>query len=412
MRTPLGRHGVSERRLPDFLDAYVKYTENSESPPSYHMWAGVSVIGAALQRRTWIGWGHTQIFPNQYIVLVGPSGNRKGEPLTIASKILTKLGLSLISEAITRQALIQRMAESVTTFMHGKNVMAQCAVSGVFEEFAVFLGENDTKFLADLTNWYDSRPSWSYETKHGGTDEIAGVCANILASTAPDWIPVVIPSTAIGGGFTSRIIFVVEHQKGKIVEDPNEITEDVKLFNDLLHDLQDIYSIIGEYTFTPTALTAYKEWYRDQETRAAEGKFAILDSRFSGYCSRRATHVKKLSMIMTAARNNNSVIEVQDFDRALRLMCGVEEKMPSVFSAAGKSPYSEQVDTVMEFIKTRGEVSKSSLLKLLYYDIDIRTLEVVEQTLSAMGVVRIVRLAGSGDCLYQWRGAASPTPQE
>lgn len=395
---------MSQRRLPDFLDAYLKYTENSESPRSYHTWAGVSVVGGALQRRVWMDWGHTRIFPNQYIVLVGPSGNRKGEPLMIANKLLTKLGLNLVPEAITRQKLIRRMKTAFGTFPHGKKIMLQCAICAVLEEFAVFLGQNDTNFLADLTNWYDSREAWTYDTKHEGTDEIAGVCANILASTAPDWIPVVIPSTAIGGGFTSRILFVVEHRKGRIIEDPNIVQPDDKLFADLLHDLELIYSMVGEYKFNPEALTMYKAWYRAGEEASLKGKHAIEDVRFAGYNSRRATHVKKISMALAACRGGDLVITAEDFNRARSMMESVEKTMPAVFSTAGRSPYSTQIESVKEFIATRKEVRKSEILRILYYDIDARTLEVVEETLEAMQVIKVTREAKTGDSLYRWLG--------
>ena len=109
------------------------------------------------------------------------------------------------------------------------------------------LREGDAVFLSNLTNWYDSREAWTRRTIVRGTEEIMGVCMNILGSTAPDWIPLMIPFSAIGGGFTSRIIFVVEDKKGKIIEDPNEIQVDEKLKADLVHDLEQISLLVGEF---------------------------------------------------------------------------------------------------------------------------------------------------------------------
>lgn len=395
-----------ERQLDDILTAYLRFTDNTESPRSYHLWAGISVLCGALERRTWMRWGHSVIYPNQYIVLVGPSGNRKGEPVVIAREFLRDIDVDPVPEAITRQALVKRLKQGIKQFSHGSRIMFQCPLTGVFEEFAVFLGEGDAKFLAWLTNWYDSRDRFTYDTKGAGTDEVMGVCFNLFGSTAPDWIPLVIPMTAIGGGFTSRIIWVVEHRKGRIIPNPNEFAVDTKLRSAIVRDLQQVATIIGEYEFESAALEAYEVWYQKQEDALQQGRSPIKDPRFSGYVSRRATHVKKIAMASAASRSNALVVEEFDFNRALRMLEQVEEAMPAVFSSVGRSQYSVQTDSVMEFIRKRKEVKRSELLRMLYYDIDVRTLDVVEENLKAMGLMKIVEFdSGTGDYTYRWVGS-------
>ncbi len=397
---------MSQRQTSDFLAAWSSYTENTESPSSYHLWGGISVIASCLRRRVYMDWGHTRIFPNQYVVLVGPSGNRKGEPITIASEMLEGLeSIHLIPEATTRQSLARFLKNSVETFQDETGTpVSECAVTGLFEELSVFLGEGDSKFLGWLTNWYDSRGSWTYDTKNAGTDEVLGVCMNMFASTAPDWIPLFLPFMAIGGGFTSRIIFIVEHKKGQIIEDPNEVEIDLKLKADLIHDMQVITQLAGEMRFDREALALYKEWYRRQEESVAGGNPPIQDPRFSGYVSRRATHIKKLAMISSVSRDSSKLIIAADFHRARTLLEGAEQAMPFVFSAVGRSQYAVQTDSVREFIQERGSISKQELLRLLYYDIDVKTLEVVEEQLTAMGVVRREVQTDTGDVIYHWLG--------
>lgn len=349
-------------------------------------------------------WGHTQIYPNQYIVLVGPSGVRKGEPLVLARHFLREVGIPLISDAVTRQSLVQTIANGVKNFSYGNGIRLQCPISGVFEEFAVFLGEGDAKFLTWLTQWYDSRERFVYETKGSGTDEVLGVCANILGSTAPDWFPLIIPATAVGGGFTSRVIWVVEHRKGRIIEDPNEIQIDRKLEADLVHDLEQVRTIVGPFEFSPDALETYKAWYRHQEEEIAAGKPPIRDPRFSGYVSRRATHVKKLAMASSVSRGDDRVVEDFDFRRALAVMESAEQSMPAVFSSVGRSLYSIQTESVLEFIRNRGEATRSEVLKLMYYDLDVRTLEVVEENLEAMRLIKLETNTSNGEVVYKWKG--------
>lgn len=392
----------TKRRLPDFITSYQQYVTNSESPEAFHLWASISVVSATLERRAWMEWGHTTIYPNQYVCLIGPSGVRKGEPVTVGLSFLKHVGVATVSEQITLQALIRRMKDAAKHFDSAKGIGIQCAMTGVFEELAVFLGENNIPLLAALTNWYDSRDSWTYETKGSGQDEIVGVCFNILGSMADDWVPIVIPATAIGGGFTSRIIFIVEYEKSKIVEDPSEFPIDKKLLEDLHHDLECIYQLEGSFYMTKEALIAYKSWYGESERLAQQGKFAIPDVRFSGYNSRRATHIKKLSMACSASRGNDMQITIQDFRRALLLMTDAEKNMASVFGKVGKSPYTEAMQLVINYLQRHKRARKSEVLKAFFRDIDAQTLNIIEENLSVMKMIKVERDVEHHESVYIW----------
>lgn len=334
-------------------------------------------------------WGYTKVYPNQYIVLVGPSGVRKAEPVLIAADFMRKVGLSMVSEKIILEALYRRMKDSGSTFNGPNGIGLQCAMTGAFEELAVFLGENNIPLLATLTNWYDARDHWTYETKHQGTDEIVGVCFNILASLADDWVPMCIPPTAIGGGFTSRVIFIVEYEKGKIITNPNLIMIDDKLGDDLMRDLEIIFGIEGEFTFTPDGLKVYEKWYLDSEMKARDSIFAVKDPRFSGYNSRRSTHVRKIAMILSVSRGDDRLVTKEDFARALRMLEDAEVNMPSVFGRVGRSPHAQTLPVIMDFIKKRRVVKKMDVMRTFHRDIDKNALEEIEEALILMKLIRV-----------------------
>lgn len=399
---------MKERKLTDFLKGYMEFCKNSESPVSYHTWSALSCIASALERKVWMKWGHSEIYANLYIVLIGPSGVRKGEPIVIARSLLQDIGTELVSESITKEALIRRMKNAIKNFdapdSGSLDLRFQCAVSVIAEELAVFLGDSDTRFLADLTNWYDSRDKWVYETKHGGIDEVIGVCLNVLASMAPDWIPTTIPMGAIGGGFTSRIIFIVEHKKAKVITNPNLIGVDEELRDNLLHDLEIINSLVGEFSFDEPSLEAYERWYATEEVKVAKGRPAIADSRFGGYNSRRATHIKKLAMVCSASHSDRLIITRADFNRAIQLLTHAERSMPEVFGRVGLSSYAEQTAMVMEIVKELKKVSKNDVQRRLYRDIDERTLEIVQSTLEISGFIKVNINTETGRTVYEWLG--------
>lgn len=392
------------RRLPDLIEAYLEYTKNTESPLAYHLWSGLAVVASVMERKVYMQWGHSQIFPNLYVVLIGPSGARKGEPLMIARDLMETAGVNSVAEAITKQALIKRVRDSIGQFDDDGQIVMQCAVTVVAEELAIFLGEGDAGFLADLTNWYDARSKWTYETKHSGIDEILGVCVNILASMAPDWIPLSIPQGAIGGGFTSRIIFVVESRKGRNISNPNLLKIDTELLEDIRADLERVKQLVGPMTFDPTALSTYEKWYVREEERAASGRPPLTDPRFSGYVARRATHVKKVAMVICAARSDSMIVIKEDFDRALRILENTERTMQDVFGKVGRSVYVEQTQAVMDFIKRKGTSTRSEVMQAFYRDIDGKSIEIVESTMRATKFVNIGLDTGTGDNTYKWVG--------
>jgi hypothetical protein len=384
---------MARRRLDDWITRYLEYTASSESPVSFHLWAGVSCIAAALQRKVYIRWGHSTIYPNNYIVLVGPSGrSRKGEAIGIARGLVESLKLPLIGEDNSMESIILEMKNSVTTFKDkgNGNLTLQCAVSSFVEELSVFTGEQNKVFLSYLTNWYDSRDRWKRSTKHMGIDEIMGMCFNLLAATAPDWVPYILPREAIGGGFTSRCVFIVEASKSKIVADPNSIKQPDQLRKDLAFDLEVIHTLSGEMKFEDKAKKAYIEWYEDQEKKIEEGNPPIPDPLFQGYLARRPMHLFKTMMAMSASRGGDMLLTFKDFKRALSMLEIAEKKMPRVFSGIGSARYAAETEMILQYIAAKRSVTKAELLTTFYKQVDDYSLDIVMKVLNGMKIVQTV----------------------
>ncbi len=391
-----------QRKFPDFLSAYLKYSAKSEPPQNYHIWTCLSVIAAALQRKVSLQWGFKTLYPNIYTVLIGPSGCRKGTAMNIGKDLLQEInGVLLASESTTREALIRDMKEGINTYTDPDDGILKfhSSVTVLSEELSVFLGQQNIKFLADLTDWFDASDQWTYRTKGSGTDKLVGVCVNILGATAPDWLRSILPQEAFGGGFTSRVIFVVEDAKKQVIADPT-IPEDIlRMRPDLIHDLEIIYNMAGSMTFTEEAMTLYKPWYEQQSKSPA-----IKDPHFAGYCERRAIHVLKLSILVSASRSSSRLITAQDFQRALTLLESVEPKMPRAFLGLGRARYSEMTAQIYEFLKKVKQASQSDILNKFDLDLDQYTLELVAKTLSARRVITMTYIAERGEWIYKFIG--------
>lgn len=340
------------RQLIDWIDGYVKYTENSEPPRMFHLWCAVSTIASVLQRKCRLEWGTITFYPNMYIVLVAPSGKaRKGTAMAPALDFLEDLNIKLAAEAITREALIRELANANISDpnIDTGSLEFHSSMTIFSPELTVFLGYNNEQLMSDLTDWYDCRNKWTYRTKNMGTDEIRGVYVNLIGATTPELIRDTMSLKAIGGGLTSRMIFIYEENKGKTVPAPFLTQAEMGLHQQLKSDLERIHMLKGRFEVTEDFLNDWTEWYMAQE-----GNPPFNDQRFAGYMERRPNHVMKLSMIVNASRTDRMLLEHQDINRAIGILDATERKMPLTFAGVGKYSHADTLTRVMNEIALRG----------------------------------------------------------
>lgn len=396
------------RECKDWLSSYIQYTSNSESPTSFHTWCGIALIAGALQRKVCLSWGFERIYPNLYIVLVGPSGSRKGLALGIAKTLLVNIpGVSVAPESSSgREAMIQAMKRASASFQDRTDgqIKFHCSITAFSEELSVFLGQKDVKYLSNLTDWYDSKDDWRYETIGRGMDALQGLCLNWMGATAPDWMQSMLPQEALGGGFTARVLFIVEEHKGKTISKHTLTKQEIELGEALGRDLERINQLSGAVEFTAAGEAAYIQWYEEQDTASRKGDPPIADPRFSSYCERRATHLRKIMISLCASRGDTLEIDVPDFTRGLQVLKLAEQKMHKAFGGLGKAKYSDSTEHVKDYLKAMGTSTRSLLMGKFHRDVDAPTLKVIEETLTQLGVLRVELLVGKNDKLYTWIG--------
>lgn len=396
------------RELTNWLEAYIEYTDNSESPLSYHLWCGLAVIAGALQRKVYLRWGIGQvIYPNLYIVLIGPSGKtRKGVALGIAKDLLKQIpSITICPESSSgKQSTILVMKRAGLDFVdpNDNKTKRHCSVTAFSEELSVFLGQGDIAYLSSLTDWYDSKDDWEYETVGRGKDSIKGVCLNMVGGTAPDWIQSMIPPEAVGGGFTSRVIFIVEEVKRKLVPEHTMTQRELDLQDMLIRDLERISKIVGPMNMTKEAKQLYVDWYIQQNKNTDLGKPAVDDPRFAGYNERRSTHIRKLLMICSAARGDDLLITAEDFRAARKLLLGAEVNMHKTFGGFGKSRISDSTEDIKNFIEKVSITTRKMVLQRFYRDVDTNTMNMIEETLRQAGIIEVGLVRGTQDKTYRY----------
>jgi hypothetical protein len=390
------------RQLTDWITGYLAYTNTTEPAETFRMWTAISVIAAVLQRKTKLEWGTITFFPNMYIVLVGPSGARKGTAMSPGLAFLDELGIKTAAEAITREALIRELKNAnmsdpnITT---GKMIF-HSSLTIWAQELTVFLGYGNLQLMSDLCDFYDCRNKWTYRTKNMGTDEIIGVFVNLFGGTTPSLIRSAMPLDAIGGGLTSRIVFVFEEDIARCQPMPFLSDAQLGLREQLRLDLERIYAMHGDFKVTKEFLDLWTDWYVGQHKN---NPFEDQGHRFEGYFRRRPVHVMKLSMIVNASRTDRMIIEASDFQRALGILEECEKKMPNTFSGVGKYQHAETLTSIMNEIGIKGEMSQEELSYMFRNDVDKLTLRGIIDSLRMMGVIDVINRQGNEFYKYKLR---------
>lgn len=375
------------RHLADWVESFLEYTDNSESPVLYREWVAVSVIAAALQRKVWLKWERS-LYPNLFIVLVGPAGKtRKGTALGKGEYFLDRVGIRRSSSALSRQALIAELRESGGVDINEEEGIldAHCSLTVFSHELTVFLGYNDKEFMSDLCDLYDCRDDWSYRTISRGKEHINNVYLNLIGATTPRLIQSSLPTESIGSGLTSRIIFVYADKLHKLVIFPfmNEKVDDIEDLQDKLSvDLNDIHMIKGQYQYTEDFLNAWADWYV-----AHHNNPKFTHETMTSYNSRRPTTILKLCMILSASRNSSKIIDKSVLERSIDMLNRVEVDMHRVFSGVGTSTLASVMSDIKRHIELKDKVMVKDLLAAHYQNLEYgeRTLESILSTFQSMG---------------------------
>lgn len=383
------------RNLPDWIDAFMLLSEDSEPPPLYRKWSAISTIAAALQRKCRLDLGISlTFFPNFYIVLVGPSAAGKGTAMKYAYDIIEHVpNIYLSAQATSLQALIRRMKETNLTDIDeytGKQ-MFHSSLTIFSEEFTVFLGYHNRELMTALCDWYDCKNRWTYDTIKRDREEVIGVWVNILGATTPDNIQSSLPLEAIGGGLTSRIIFVYEERRQKVVIFPSSTSREIELQQLLIRDLESISLMSGTFKMTEDAANMYSDW-----VYKAVSSPPFQDKKFDGYCGRRRNHLLSLSMVCSASRSDNLIIKSEDIERASNLLAEVEVKMALTFRGIGRSDISTLIGEAIAFFENSltDEVPMHQFARHFECNMDKFVMDRVLSTLQAAGYIEILRRPG------------------
>lgn len=377
----------------DWIKSFLAYSSYGEAPLKTLFWTGVSTIAGALRRRVWIDQKYFQWTPCFYVILVAPPGViSKSTTANIGINLLREVpGIKFGPDVVTWQALIEAMA--------GANEAAYDAVTDTYlpmsaiticsDEFGTFLDPTDRGMVDALVSLWDGKKGvFTKVTKSSGNDSVENPWINIIACTTPGWIKGNFPEYMIGGGFTSRCIFVFAERKRQLVAYPalSAPADFEEKREALIHDLEQISLMIGEYHLTAEAVKWGTQWY---EKHWDERPAHLDDERFGGYIARKQTHIHKLAMVLSAARSSELFIEQDVLSMSSEFITALELDMPRVFETIGMTDKTRGMNDLVRIVLTKREMRLTDLYRMLFSKMSAKEFDEALNSSVMAGYIRL-----------------------
>lgn len=357
----------NRRTFPNWITAYLEFTEHTEAPEEFNYWTAVFTIAGALRRRVCMEMGNFRWFPNFFLCFVAPAGiATKSTAAAVGTSLLRQVpGIQFGPDAITWQALITSLSESREDYASSDGTfIPMCAVTFVASELGTLFQPGDQSIITALTDLWDGRDNpFGKRTNKDGLISVVNPWVNLLGCTTPSWIAENWSSYFIGGGFSSRTLFIYTDHKRQLVPYPiDEMPANHKEMEALLvKDLELIATLEGPFRMTPEARAWGRLWYRQH---FLEDNPLRLDPRFGPYFSRKQSHIHKTAMVLSAARGASLEITLTDLQQAVTAVTALEPNMLTVFGEMNREKIAEQMAEVLGILRDAKRVPKEHLYAL------------------------------------------------
>lgn len=335
------------------------------------------------------------MYPNLYTLLVGNPGVGKSRVINEAAKLIAKLPDPFIAPtSINSASIIDHLVECKRIIVNMPGPALEYHTMAIFVgEFGTFMSEFKDDLIAQLTDFYNVSALGYGQRRRGGQlkIQIDRPQLNMLVGSTPSNLMKFMPEGAWEQGFTSRILFICSNDDQTLIDDFAPV-ENHDATN-LLHDLQIINALIGQFTVTDEYAKAIRDWRELGEPPRP------THPRLAHYNSRRKEHLYRLSMISAVDRGNALLLAKDDFNRAMGWLLEAEENMAQIFNTTSVDSDALAMDEIYHFIVKHASTGPVEEFKIVKFAKDKVKASVIMPTLGVMekaGMIRIVAVNRAG----------------
>jgi energy-coupling factor transporter ATP-binding protein EcfA2 len=349
-------------------------------------------VSGALERRCYTVTAESTIFPNLFVLLVGPPGVGKSKAIDLVQELWAATGeLNVAPSTITKAGLIDALQEGRQQVTAPRFDLYHSLLVAS-SEFGNLVPAHDLAFLNSLNELYDCRNVFEERTRGGGKLKIDKPHLCLVGGTQPKFLGDLLPESAFGMGFTSRLIFVYAAERTKVsLFGSRSAKRDMR--RELEKELERITQLAGEFQWTDEAAQLIESWH--QEGCPPEPTHPKLQN----YNPRRIAHAIKLSMVMCADESSEMLIQPHHFEEARDLLLETEHYIPEIFreiSASGSQ--SQEIEEAFEFLwhryaKTGKPIRESALTHFLSQRVPTYQIENIINTMLASNMIEEAKQA-------------------
>lgn len=333
----------------DFVSEYMRLCNihESEAPAIYHRWVCLSMMGAYLGRQVHIDFGIGNIYPNQYIMLMGSPGTRKGSAMAVGKRLLKAAGYTnFAADKTSKERFLMDMKQFSSADMGTIEDLEDLVMEGPSEsyicagEFTDFIGQGNMEFVTLLTNLWDNLEQYKQPKITGKSVTVFQPTVNLLGGNTPEGFSLAFPPEALGNGFLSRVLMLhAEPTTNRITwpEPPDEL-----LMATLADRMREVRANMeGQITVSVEAKKIGELIYKNE--------LPVDDARFTHYQQRRFIHLLKIAMLL-AVYDLSKKVEGIHLKRANTMLAMAERHMPRALGEFGASRHSMVAGKILAYL--------------------------------------------------------------
>ena len=303
-----------------FIGQYMQYMSNVETAESYDFWCALWAIGASCGRTVFVDRPSAPVYLNWYIILAAESGTTRK---TTAIEAIVPFVSDDRSQLLTGKT----SPEQLDIILHeATKRTGRGAIAFAIGELVTILGREGYMstmpgLLTDLYGCPASRVSPG--TLKSGELIQKNVYINFISASTPAWLVTAINPSVIEGGFTSRVIFVVDDTRKRSIAWPTKRGEaDERNTRGILRQAILEAQAIGPIAVSPGGLKKFTNWYNSRASHT--------DPFLSSFEAREDDHVLRCAACLCI---NDGTLEIQSghITKAIQVISNAKSRANGLF---------------------------------------------------------------------------------
>lgn len=332
----------------------------SKVPREFHLWVGISALAATIGDNVWYEkWIDEKLYPNLYVMLIGPSGTGKNQAWRRAIKRAEAMPesdqkrVNLYRGKVSAEKLLSRLGDK----QKAREGFAVNRTWLVTPELAMQVGSGPKaeNFITHMTELMDADQTLQDDTRTSGHFLAKNPLVNWGSGTTQDWLLRSVGKQDILGGFFARICAVPGRRSEVRYAKPIYPAEAREVNAWCSQYLAHLASVTGRFQWD-TYADEYHTWWHDNRP---EPDNPLLWH----YYEHGDNLVHKLGMVLALSDGYKLVGEYEHMVGAITLYEWLYSQLPSVLEFAHRTPEVERLEMVAEFIASAPFVKHADLLR-------------------------------------------------